>query len=142
MKLFERIGADITFIKGVIRTLRQTTPIARHPERVLPIVIEELAQRHGERPALISERESFSYRALADRSNRYTRWALAQQLKKGDTICLLMPNRPEYMAIWIGITRMGGIVALLNTNLRGSSLAHCIDLVAPKHLIVAAELTA
>jgi fatty-acyl-CoA synthase len=142
MKLFERLGADIAFVRGVIRTLRQTTPIARHPESVFPLVIEELAQRFGERAALISERESFSYRALAERSNRYTRWALAQQLKKGDTVCLLMPNRPEYMAIWIGITRMGGIVALLNTNLRGSSLAHCIDLVAPIHLIVAAELTA
>jgi fatty-acyl-CoA synthase len=141
MKLFERMGADFAFIKGVIRTLRQTTPIARHPERVFPLVIDELALRYGERPALISERESFSYRDLAERSNRYARWTLAQQLTKGDTVCLLMPNRPEYMAIWIGITRMGGIAALLNTNLLGPSLAHCIDLVAPKHLIVAAELT-
>jgi fatty-acyl-CoA synthase len=141
MKLFDRIGADVTFIKGVIRTLRQTTPIARQPERVFPVVIEELAQRFGGRPALISERESFSYRVLAERSNRYARWTLAQQLAKGETICLLMPNRPEFMTIWIGITRVGGVVALLNTNLLGPSLAHCIDLVAPKHLIVAAELT-
>ena len=28
-----------------------------------------------------------------------------------------MPNRPEYLAIWLGITRVGGVVALLNTNL-------------------------
>ena len=52
-----------------------------------------------------------------------------------------MPNRPEYLAIWLGITRVGGVVALLNTNLRGRSLAHCIDIVAPAHLIVAAELS-
>jgi fatty-acyl-CoA synthase len=51
-----------------------------------------------------------------------------------------MPNRPEYMAIWLGITAIGGVVALLNTNLRGRALAHCVDIVAPKHLIVAAEL--
>ena len=51
-----------------------------------------------------------------------------------------MPNRPEYMAIWLGITSVGGVVALLNTNLVGPSLAHCINIVAPKHLIVAAEL--
>ena len=51
-----------------------------------------------------------------------------------------MPNRPEFMAIWLGITKVGGVVALLNTNLAGASLAHCIDIVAPKHLIVAAEL--
>ena len=140
MKLFDRIGGDITFLKGVIRTLRRTTPIARNPERVFPRVIEELAERFGDRAALISERESFSYRALSERANRYARWARAQHLAKGDTVCLLMPNRPEYMAIWIGITRMGGVVALLNSNLIGPSLAHCIDLVAPKHIIVAAEL--
>ena len=51
-----------------------------------------------------------------------------------------MPNRPEYMAIWLGITRVGGVVALLNTNLTGPSLAHCINIVAPRHLIVAREL--
>src|SRR3979411_1055197 len=49
-----------------------------------------------------------------------------------------MPNRPEYFAIWLGITGAGGAVALLNTNLSGPSLAHCIDLVAPKHVLVAA----
>src|SRR5208337_652481 len=48
--------------------------------------------------------------------------------------------RPEYLAIWIGITRAGGVVALLNTCLRGPSLAYSIDIVDPKHVIVAAEL--
>jgi fatty-acyl-CoA synthase len=31
------------------------------------------------------------------------------------------------------------VVALLNTNLVGPSLAHCINIVLPKHLIVARE---
>ena len=43
-----------------------------------------------------------------------------------------MPNRPEYMAIWLGMTSVGGVVALLNTNLVGASLAHCIRAVGPK----------
>ena len=52
-----------------------------------------------------------------------------------------MPNRPEYLAIWLGITAVGGVVSLVNINLIGSSLAHCLNLVAPNHIIVAAELT-
>ncbi len=59
---------------------------------------------------------------------------------KGDAVCLLMPNRPEYMAVWCGIGRAGGVVALLNTHLVGASLAHCIDAVAPRHIIVARDL--
>jgi len=51
-----------------------------------------------------------------------------------------MPNRPEYLAIWTGIIHAGGAVALLNTNLVGDSLAHCIDTVEPRHVVVAAEL--
>ncbi len=51
----------------------------------------------------------------------------------------MMPNRPEYMAVWLGITAVGGVVSLVNTQLRGPSLAHCIDIVAPTHVIVAAE---
>ena len=46
------------------------------------------------------------------------------------------------MAIWLGVTRVGGVVALLNTNLTGTALAHCINIVKPKHIIVAAELLA
>ena len=44
------------------------------------------------------------------------------------------------MAIWLGITRVGCAVALVNTNLTGPSLAHSMNIVAPKHIIVAAEL--
>ena len=117
-----------------------TTPIAKHPTRVFPVVIEELADKYGDAPALISDRESLSYRALAERANRYARWARREKLAKGETVCLLMPNRPEYMAAWIGITSVGGVAALINTNLIGTALAHCIDIVAPKHVVVAAEL--
>jgi fatty-acyl-CoA synthase len=53
----------------------------------------------------------------------------------------MMPNRPEYMAIWLGLTTVGVVVALINTQLRGPSLAHCIDAVTPKHLIAAAEFS-
>jgi fatty-acyl-CoA synthase len=129
-------------VQGWLRALEMTKPIAARPTRVLPVIIDELAETFGDAPALLSDHESFSFRALADRSNRYARWALARGLAKGDVVCLLMPNRPEYMAIWLGITRVGGVVALINTNLVGASLAHCINTVAPKHIIVDAELGA
>ena len=126
--------------KAWVRALELTTPIARRPDRILPIVIEELAGKFQDAPALLSETENLTYRELAERSARYARWALAQEMDKGDTVCLLMPNRPEYMAAWLGITSIGGVVALLNTNLAGPSLAHCINVAAPRHVIAAMEL--
>jgi fatty-acyl-CoA synthase len=123
-----------------LRALEMTAPIAKSPARILPVVIEELAAACGDAPALMSDCECLTFRDLAERANRYAGWALRQGLGKGDVVALIMPNRPDYMAIWLGITRVGGIVALVNTNLVGHSLAHCIDIVAPKHIIVAADL--
>ncbi len=139
-RFFERLNSNVVYLRGALRTLKKTVPIAKNPARVFPTVVEELAEKFGEAPALLSDREHLSYRALAERSNRYARWALAQGLAKGETIALLMPNRPEYVAIWLGVTRIGGIVALLNTHLTGASLAHSINIAAPTHIIVAASL--
>jgi len=135
-----RRASDLACLKGAVRTLKMTTPIARHPTRVFPVMMDELADRYGDAAALLSDRESFTYRELAARANRYARWTLAQGIQKGDTVCLMMPNRPEYMALWLGVTRVGGVVALLNSNLTGMTLAHCINVVQPKHIIVAADL--
>ena len=133
-------ATETSAAKGWLRALAMTAPIARRPARILPVMIDELADKLGEAPALLSDRETLTFRALAERANRYARWALAQGLGKGDVVCLLMPNRPDYMAIWLGITRTGAVVSLLNTNLAGPALAHCIDIVSPKHVIVADEL--
>jgi fatty-acyl-CoA synthase len=126
--------------QGWQRALELTSRLTEQPHRTLPIVIDELADRFGDAPALFSEGERLSFSGLSERSRRYARWALDHGVTCGETVCLLMPNCPEYMAIWLGITRVGGVVALLNTNLFGSSLAHCIGVVEPRHVIVAASL--
>ena len=63
--------------KAWLRALELTAPIARNPDRIFSTVIEECSDAFGEAPALLSDRECLTYRALAERSNRYARWALA-----------------------------------------------------------------
>jgi fatty-acyl-CoA synthase len=134
------VQASVSAATAWLRALELTAPIPRNPHRVLSTVIEEIAAQSGDQPALLSDRESMTYGALSARAHQYARWALGQGIKKGDVVCLLMTNRPEYFAIWLGITSVGGVVALLNTNLVGASLGHCINIVESKHLIVAGEL--
>ena len=140
MRMIEQLASDLAYFKGAVRALRTTVPIARNPTRVFPNVILELADKYCDRPALLSPRERLTYGELAARANRYARWGLEQGLAKGDTVCLLMSGRPEFLAVWIGLTRIGGVVALINTNLVGAALAHCINVVAPKHILVEAAL--
>jgi fatty-acyl-CoA synthase len=125
---------------GWLRALSLTAPISQNPARVFPAMIAAMAERCGEAPALLSDRETLTYRALDRRANQFARWALAQNLAKGDAVCLLMPSQPDYLAIWLGLTRVGVVAALLNTNLAGASLAHCVDTAQAQLVIVAPEL--
>ena len=86
-----------------------------------------------------SDVSNFTYAELAARINRYARWAMRIGVGSGVTVCLLMPNRPDYLACWLGITRVGGTVALINTRLVGRSLAHCIEVASADHVVLATE---
>ena len=127
---------DASASKAWLRALEMTARIEEAPSRTFPVLVEELV-RFGDAPALIGPHQILSHAGLAARANRVARWALAQGVQKGDTVCLLLPNCPDYLAIWLGITRIGGIVALLNTNLKGEALAHGIAVAGPRHLIAA-----
>jgi fatty-acyl-CoA synthase len=122
--------------KAWMRALEMTARIDASPARTLPVVIDELAERFGEAPALLSDNENFSFRQLAERAHRYSRWALSQGLQPGEAVALMMVNRPEYMAIWLGLGSVGVVTALLNTHLSGASLAHAVAVAAPKAVIV------
>jgi fatty-acyl-CoA synthase len=122
------------------RALEATAAIGRNPLDTLPAVLAATAEARGDAAALLSDRERLSYRDLACRADRYARWALRHGVVRGEVVWLLMANRPEYVALWLGITRVGGVVALANTHLVGDSLLHSLTLVAPRHVIVGAEL--
>ena len=126
--------------KAWLRALEMTAKIDAEPKRIFPHVIEELGAAHGAAPALLSAFENLSHAELAARMRRYARWGLAQNIGKGEVVALLMPNCPDYLAVWLGIARIGGVTALLNTNLRGPALQHCLSVASAKHIIVAENL--
>ena len=129
-------------LKAWVRALERTAAIERDRSLTLPVLIGRLAERFGERQALVSNGAALSYRELAAACHRYARWGLARGLSRGDTVCLLMENCPDYMAIWLGLSRIGTTVALINTNLRGELLAHSLSLVGPRYIIAGASLRA
>jgi fatty-acyl-CoA synthase len=137
-----RLRGKPSAAKSWLRAIELTSRIEADPLRLFADTIEDWAGRQPDRAGLISEAEIFSYRALAERINRYARWALSAGIEAGDTVCLLMPNRPDYLAAWLGISKVGGVVALINTKLVGPSLAHCINVAAADHIILAGELAA
>ena len=59
---------------------------------------------------------------------------------KGDAIAVLLDNRPELLATVVGAAKVGVACAMLNTSQKGKVLAHSINLIQPRMLVVGAEL--
>src|SRR5258708_127638 len=134
------VEADTKFAREAwIRALERTASIERLGV-TLPVLIGRLAQEFDAAPALVSTEATLSYRELAIRCNKYARWGLATGLRPGDAVGLMMPNCAEYMAIWLGLTRIGVVVALINNNLAGDALVHSINIVVPRAVIAGSDL--
>lgn len=140
MDIIDRIRSEYLYLTGALRTLKRVTAIAKASTRTISDAFDDLEDSFGPRVALLNETETLTFHALNQHANQYARWAIGEGVQKGETVALFMHNRPEYLAIWLGIVRMGGVVALINTNLAGKSLAHCINIVSPRHIIVGAGL--
>jgi fatty-acyl-CoA synthase len=125
--------------KNWLKAIELTSRIGTNPQRLFADLVEERAKHQGDRPALISDASTFTYRTLAGRINQYARWALSAGIKPGDRVCLMMPARADYVAAWLGISLVGGVAALINTKLVGTSLAHCINVAEAADASVAGE---
>lgn len=62
------------------------------------------------------------------------------KLKKGDCVAVFMDNKPEYVGLWLGLSKMGVITALINTNLKSQQLMHTLENAKPKLVIYSMEL--
>lgn len=102
--------------------------------------LEERAADAGDTAFLIFEDQSISFAEMNRRANRVAHAALAQGLRPGDVVALLMLNRPEFVMIWLGLAKAGIVTALLNTSATGQVLAHALQQVAAKALIVGSEI--
>ena len=140
MNLIARLKSEVAYFTGAMRAVKMSGAIMKNPDRTFRDIAEDLAAKYADKPALVSDRERLTYAEWNARANRYARWMRAQGLRKGDAVALFMPNRPEYICIWTAGTKLGCITALINSNLTGKGLAHCITIADAKIVIVDAAL--
>lgn len=102
--------------------------------------VERNAARFPDRMAIIFEGESITWREFNERANRYANYFRTTDLERGDTVSLFMENRIEFLAVIVALNKLGIIIGLINTNLRGRGLVHCIKVTESKKSIVGGEL--
>lgn len=102
---------------------------------------EELAQRQPEKACFVIGERQLSFGQALEVSQKVAGYFQERGLKRGDCVALLMETRVEYVCIWLGLSQLGVITALINSHLRGDSLLHCIRVAKACALIVGSELT-
>jgi len=139
MRLRARLKRDWRFWQGLQRTLKRVKTIARDSENLICDDIQEAVDRwRGER-AMTFEGRTVSYGELDAMANRYAHWAKGLNLRRGQTVALFMPNRLEYFPVWYGLSKVGVVTALINNQLAGLPLAHCLNIAGANHVIVDPE---
>ncbi len=140
MGLLAGIRREYLFISGMRATLKRFKHIDPASPFLVTDEIEQAAGRFANNTAFVAQDESWTYAQFDAYANRVANWALGEGYAPGDTIALFSENRLDYVAIWYGLSKVGVIAALLNTQLVGKSLAHCIRVAKAKAVILEPEL--
>jgi fatty-acyl-CoA synthase len=140
MGLLDVLGREYTYITSIGRTLFRLRHVKPDSRRTISDIVEDFARQKPNNEAILFEDRICDYAELEANANRYARWAISQGVRKGAVVVLFMENRPEYLFAWLGLVKLGAVAALVNTNLRGAALAHCIGIANARHAIVGSEL--
>ena len=140
MSLAGAIRREYIYISSIARTLWLLRLVKPHATRSIVDIVEAQARKRPGNIAIYYQDRAMTYAQMDARANRYANWAKARGIGRGDAVALLMENRPDFICAWLGLFKVGAQVALINTNLTGSSLAHSIFISGARHAIVGAEL--
>ncbi|MFN8111267.1 MAG: AMP-binding protein [Thermoleophilia bacterium] len=78
-----------------------------------------------------------SYGEVNARANRVANGLIARGVAKGESVSVMLPNCEEFLPVWFGILKAGGVMSSINTAYKGDFLSWTINLVEAKKLFIA-----
>ena len=139
MGLWARAARELRFLRGLSRTLSRVRSISAESDWLTCDDLEAAVDRRRASPAITFEGKTVTYGELDALANRYANWAKGRGIKRGEVVALFMPSRIEYVAVWYGLSKVGVATALVNNQLTGPALIHCLNISGAVHLIADAE---
>ena len=120
---------DVSFLikaRGYLRDMRE---LPKLPSYTVSDMWYETLGKFPNKEAIVSADTGavMTFSEVERLSNKIANWALAQGLKPGDCVALDMENRPEYICTWLGLTKIGVKIALINFNIKAKPLVHSVN---------------
>ncbi|XP_035739429.1 long-chain fatty acid transport protein 4-like [Vespa mandarinia] len=138
--ILKTLPRDIKFLYRYVNANRDLKSFVRNNTTVMKI-FQEQARLYPDKPCFIFEGCTWTNEDIDKYSNRIANIFKEAGYGKGDAVALLMLNRPEYIATWLGLGKIGVITALINTNLRQQCLSHCLTVAKVKSIIYTEEFS-
>ena len=82
---------------------------------------------YPDRPALIQEDLTLTYRDLESRMNRVARGLIDRGIRPGQRVALMWPNDVRYLESMLGTMRAGAVAVPLNIKLGDDTLTYVLD---------------
>ncbi len=142
MSLIDRIRRDWTTLTVLLRVKKRLAHVNPDMTETMADLVERWARETPDATAILSDGETYTYKQYNEAGDRYAAWAVSQGIGLGDTVALLMENRADYLFACLGLAKIGAVTALINTNQKGTALAHSLNISGAKHLILGEELGA
>jgi long-chain acyl-CoA synthetase len=102
-------------------------PSLAYPTHPYDELLTRTAQRLPEQTAVVFHDIAITYRELEALVNAVANGLLDVGIAKGNRVCLLMTNRPEYLISWFAITRIGAIVCPMNPSYKEREVAYQLN---------------
>lgn len=110
-------------------------------EKVLADIFQKLVEEDPNKPCIVFNQQTWTFKDVDEYSNKIAYiFKHKYNLKKGDCVALYLENKPEYVATWIGLSKVGVISSLINTNLKNQPLLHSIQVSKPKCVLYSTNL--
>ena len=106
----------------------------------LKLVLEQAAKRYGGKTAVAMGDRRLSYAQLDEASNKVANALIGMGVSKGDRVVMLLPNSPEFVAIYFGVVKVGGIAVPLDTKYKLTELTSLFNDSQPKVLVAESSL--
>jgi len=103
--------------------------------------VEANANKFGHRSAIVFEAQEVNWSEFNALANQYAHYLKSQGVQRGDTVSVIMENRIEFLALLVGVNKIGVTAGLINTNLTGKPLIHCITVTNSKKCIFGSEVS-
>ncbi|CAI5744771.1 unnamed protein product [Peronospora destructor] len=133
------ISSDVYHSSMPALALLQTKRHASN-DMLLPDLFEQSVDKWPHKSCMQFGRRVLSFQQVDEAANCVASWGLQRGLQTGQTVALLMENRPEFVIVWLGLSKIGVVTALLNTHLQPDGLVHCTMIADAKWMIVGEEL--